>query len=78
MHIIIGEKPQLTRKMVASMFYTGELEDEIRDASHPERMTWAFKYNSDREKYMQQVSLEHTNKIYPHTPTQTCPQRGTL
>ena len=68
--------PQLTRKMVSSMFYAGELEKEIRDPCSVHRMQWTFTYNSDKEEYMKQVVREQSERVYVHTPTPLCTKAG--
>ena len=72
----VGHKPQLTRKLVSDMFYTGELEKEIRE--QPQRLVeWNFVQDSDTEKYLHKIIEEQTKHLYFHTQAPSCPTRGT-
>lgn len=57
--------PELTRKHVASMFFTRELENEVRDAGrNPDKMCWTFTKNNDTEKYMDNVVSQQMFTTY--------------
>ena len=52
----LGHNPQLTRKIVSDMFYTGELE-EMRE-QRQWLLEWTFKRNDDRDTYLQKIIEE--------------------
>ena len=58
------------------MFYTGELEKEIRDPNAAHRITWTFAYNSDREEYIKRIVDEQSDCVYPHKQSTSCPKAG--
>ena len=71
-----GQCTELTRKHVAEMFYNGELEKEIRSPVAPERLSWAFKLDCDREMFMQKLEEERAQTVYTHSPSEECLQKG--
>lgn len=67
--------PELTRKHVADMYYSGELEKEIRTS--PYRLNnWSFRVSDDREEYIKIILNEIREKCYVHRPAENCPERG--
>lgn len=63
--------PQLSRKHISDMYYTGELESEMRMC--PDRLQWCFYKEEDREKHLETVMSE---RMYCHTPADGCAKRG--
>ncbi len=74
---LIGEKfPEFTRKHVSDMYYSAELESEIRHTNHPERIEWKFQRDEDRECYLAMLLSEQRDKTYLHKPSNGCKERG--
>lgn len=65
---------ELGRKNVSDMFYSGELENEIRSRNHVH--LWPFKVAGDSDKYMAAIDKQRVDTLYPHTPSTGCSERG--
>ena len=67
---------ELTPKVVASAFWRGEVENELRRIG---MMDFKFKMDSDYEKCMTVIDELRRESIYPHPPsdcTAECIARG--
>ena len=58
------------------MFYSGELEKEIRDPNCTHRMSWSFTYNSDKDECIRKIVDEHSDRVYDHKQTSACLTAG--
>ncbi len=55
---------------------SAELESEIRQTNHPERIEWKFQRDKDRECYLAMLLSEQKDKTYLHKPSNRCKERG--
>ena len=73
-----GAATELPRQHVSNMYYNGEVEAEMRDHMYPERMSWVFTKDADREIFMEKIYDERTKTMYAHNPSPLCPQKGII
>jgi len=67
----------MSRKTVSDMFYTAELESEIRIGKFLSGVNVCrFKKNEDRETYIKEVVMRLSNTRYTHSPSDGCAERG--
>ena len=67
---------ELSPKIVAEAFYTGEVENELRRVNC---IDYTFRSDSDREMCMEMIERVRRQNIYPHLPsdcTEECRLRG--
>ncbi len=65
---------ELSGRLVAEAFYTGELECELRRTG---QIGYRFRTDSDREECMAMVERMRRETIYPHSScTDDCKKRG--
>ncbi len=69
---LIGEKfPEFTCKHVSDMYYSAELESEIRHTNHPERIEWKFQRDEDRDCYLTMLLSEFSTQVKEQNRTST-------
>ena len=76
--VFVGYSSELTRKHVAQMFFTAELESEAWHPGTRHLNNWTFKKDDDREVFMREVIEQAQTSLYPHSPSQDCDQKGNL
>ena len=67
---------ELDRRVLADIFWWGEVEQELRDQKFPE---FIFKSKADRETCMAEIDQARRNGLYPHTDedcSEKCKERG--
>lgn len=76
--VFVGYSSELSRKHVAQMFFTAELESEARHPGTTRLNNWTFKKDDDRDMFMREVIEQAQTSLYPHSPSQDCDQKGNL
>jgi len=70
-----GPIPEMTRKVVSGMFYSGELEEEAR-IGHLSAHEMVLTCNKEQQEYMDYVVRRQGMEMYPHTQKRGCTERG--
>ena len=69
----------LTRKHISEMFFKAESEKELREPTHPERMSWIVKADDDDiDQFMELIIDDQSKIICNHQPAPDCAARGTI
>lgn len=67
----------MSRKTVSDMFFTAELESEMRLGRFlPGIDECCFRKNEDRERYIEEVVVKLSSRNYTHKPSEGCAERG--
>ena len=69
-----GQVLELSRKQVAEMFFSAELEKEIR--SRGKEQEWKFTNKGNAEDYMVAIEADRALTLYPHSPSPECLSKG--
>ena len=67
----------MTRKHVADMFLSAEVELEARTPGTTRLVRWKFNADSDQEKYIEEVNEHTQSALYSHHQSENCSMTGT-
>ncbi len=72
--VLLG-RGEITRKHISDMYFNAEMEAEMRVTR---KLGWKFHMDSDRELFFELLEIERVSRLYQHTPSPLCSEKGTI